>query len=29
VVAKSGTFLRDGDLIRPVHESAAVPTGSN
>lgn len=29
VVAKSGTFLRDGDLIRPVQESTAVPTGSN
>lgn len=29
VVARSGTFLRDGDLIRPVLETANIPTGSN
>lgn len=29
VVARSGTFLRDGDLIRPVLEAANIPTGSN
>jgi HlyD family secretion protein len=29
VIAKSGTFLRNGDMVRPVLETAAVPTGSN
>lgn len=29
VVARSGTFLRDGDVIRPVADTAAIQTGSN